>query len=296
MNWYATLQALRERVNLPAGQRVELDTQMGDILEDVSRQIDVATHRHFFVVNATRPFTYRGGPRSRYGSNPSLTPLELGADLLRIADDGLRTDPSGHRTYATIWAVTDYDLLPSDAPFWSPPAPYTQIAPRRFGSYGFPYCQLGVQVEGEWSYYDVRVRLAATVATGDIDADPTTLVLPVTSLAEFGVGQTLRLGDEQLFVTGLITTPGVDPDPDTYSLTVVRAVNGTAPAAHAEGDAIDVYTYPGISERCLEQSKRRYERSIGRAGRETEPGIRNFSSLDRDIEEGLADFARWGIH
>lgn len=293
MNWYATLQALRERVNLPAGQRAELDGQMGDILDDVSRQIDVATHRHFFVVNATRPFTYCGGPRSRYGSNPSLTPLQLGADLLRIADDGLHTDPTGQRTYATIWAVTDYDLLPSDAPFKSPPAPYTQIAPRRFGAYGFTTYPLGVQVEGEWGYYDVRARLAATVPTDGIDDAAT--ALPVTALGEFGVGQTLRIEDEQVFVTALVTTSN-DPDPDTYSLTVVRAVNGTEPADHAQGVAIDVYTYPGISERCLEQSKRRYERSIGRAGRETEPGIRNFGNLDRDIEEGLADFTRWGIH
>jgi hypothetical protein len=192
--------------------------------------------------------------------------------------------------------VTDYDLLPSDAPFKSPPAPYTQIAPRRFGAYGFPTYALGVQVDGEWGYYDVRTRLVATVDTDEIDAEPTTLALPVTALGEFSIGQTLRIDDEQLFVTALVTTPGEEPEDDTYSLTVVRAVNGTEPAAHDEAAAIDVYTYPVISELCLEQSKRRYERSIGRAGRETEPGIRNFGSLDRDIEEGLADFTRWGIH
>jgi hypothetical protein len=292
MNFYCTLEQLRGRLNLPAGTREELDTQMGAILEDVSRQIDVATHRHFFVVTATRPFTYCG--TSRYSSNPRLAPLDLGADLLRIAEDGLRTDPTGDRSYGTTWAVTDYDLLPSDAPYQSPPAPYTRIATRRGGQYSFSTYPLGVQIAGEWGYYDVRVRLTATVATDGIDESATTL--PVTALGEFGVGQTLRLEDEQCFVTELVTTAGEDEDPDTYSLAVVRAVNGTEAADHAEETAIDLYTYPGISERCLEQSKRRYERSIGRAGRETEPGIRNFGNLDRDIEEGLADFTRWGIH
>ncbi len=287
-NWYCALADLRERLALPASARTDLDDQIGRIISEVSRQFDLECGRVFFVSHDTRQFTYSAYPGTL---RESLLP----DDLLAIDENGMRTDPSGTRTYPTIWATTDYDLLPTEAPFQSPPAPYWRIGLRPFVSLYFPSYPLGIQTAGDWGRYDVRVRLATAVGDSGIDDQADSTSLPVDALDEFSVGQTLRIGDEQVFVTALVTTDGEMMDPPTYSLTLERAVNGSTLASHAEDDPIGLYTYPVVGELCLEQAKRRYERSIGRSGRETEPGIRNFGSLDRDILDGLSKLKRRAV-
>jgi hypothetical protein len=277
-NHYCTLDQLRGRLNLPTGARTELDRAMGDIISNVSRQINLLCNRHFYVRERTWQWTYQHPHKA--GDGALLIP-----DVLSLTS--LKTDSSSSRTYPIDWATTDYDLLPAEAPYSDPPSPYTRIARRPLGRYSFPPLTLGVQAIGKGGFYEVLERSAATVGVGGISDSDTTL--PFSDGSTIEVGMTLLIGSEQLFVAAM------DRNADPDAATCERGVNGTVAAAHAEDDPIDVYTYPVVSEACLEQSKRRYERSIGRAGRETEPGIRNYGSLDRDIEEALGLLRRRGV-
>ena len=63
-------------------------------------------------------------------------------------------------------------------------------------------------------------------------------------------GHTIRIGDEQLYVTAASTD-----DQGVTTLTVQRGVNGTTAAAHAVGSGISMYRYPeGVAEACLLQA------------------------------------------
>lgn len=284
MNWYATLAAARARCALQPTDRADVNAPISAIIENVSRQMDSFARRHFFVRQAARSFTYR--PRRASPEDALIIP-----DLVAVTSFEL--DRSGDLSYSVTLADGDYLLLPEDAPLESPPRPYWQIARWPRSSYGWPTSARGLRITGAWGCYDVRETLVAQVAATGMDDQAATTTLPVDALTEFSVGQTLLVGDEQLFVTALTTTPGIDPAPDTYSLTVQRAVNGTEPEAHAEDDAIEVYTYPIVSESCLTQVQRRYERTIGRAGRvENDQALRAFASLDRDIQDALLQLRR----
>lgn len=77
----------------------------------------------------------------------------------------------------------------------------------------------------------------ATVAVASVSADAAIPLSP---------GHTVRIGDEQLYVTGV--TAGVGKT----TLAVQRGVNGTKAAAHAVGAGLSVYRYPeAVAESCL---------------------------------------------
>lgn len=276
MNWYTTIAALRERVQMT---RTDADAQITGIIENVSRQIDLWCGRHFYVRQRTWYWGY---------AYPYIDPRDgalLTPDIISLAS--LKTDTAGDRTYATTWAPTDYDLLPGDAPYEDPPSPYWKIARAVGGDYGFLTSPRSIQAVGKGGYYEVLERSAATVGTGGITDSATTL--PLSSVTPIEVGMTLLIDTEQLFVTALDATP----TPDVA--TVVRGVNGTTAAAHLEGAAIDVYTYPVVGESCLTQVQRRFERTIGRPNRGAEDTqLRAFASLDRDIQDALVLLRRRG--
>lgn len=275
-NWYATLTAARARIGLGPSDRTDVNPALGGIIENVSRQMDSAARRHFFVREAARTFTYR--PRRASPEDALIIP-----DLLAVTSFEL--DRSGDLSYSVTLGDGDYLLLPEDAPLESPPRPYWQIARWPRSSHGWPTSARGLRITGAWGCYDVRETLTATVGTGGMNDSSTTL--PLSSAVPVEVGMTLLIGSEQMFVTATATVP----TPDTA--TVVRNVNGTEPAAHAEGAVIQRYTYPIVSETCLTQVQRRYERTIGRAGRVADDqGLRAFASLDHDIEDALLQLRR----
>ena len=79
-------------------------------------------------------------------------------------------------------------------------------------------------------------------------------VLTVTVAEGLSPGQTLSIDAEQLYVTSV----------STNDLTVVRGVNGTAAAPHAEGSRITRSVYPNeITEACLLQTSRLWRRRDG---------------------------------
>lgn len=232
LNLYATVAALKARV----GQETTTDDAiLDDVMEAVSRQIDLECGRHFYAVRGTRYFTATCADRLL---------LPLGTDLLAVTS--LKTDSSSDRTYATTWATTDYDLEPIDAPEQSPPSPYWQIFTAPNGDYGFPVdLRRGVQIVGTWGHYDVLRTSTATLAEA---LDTSELGVDVSDGTKFDVGQVIEIDSERMEISAIATN----------TLTVERAVNGTTAATHSLAAAIRVATFPVVSEACLQQAAMSY--------------------------------------
>ncbi len=69
-------------------------------------------------------------------------------DLLSVTT--LATDDDGGRTWATTWASTDYELVPSNAVVDG--QPYTAIETSPNGTYWFPLINRGLKIAGSFGY------------------------------------------------------------------------------------------------------------------------------------------------
>jgi hypothetical protein len=223
-NLYATPAALKRRISI--GDTYD-DAEILAALAKVSRTIDVYCGRRFYVELRTRYYTPNGCAHL------------LIDDLLSVTT--LKTDEADDRLYSTAWATTDYDLEPVNAPYESPPAPYTRIHLAPNGDYRFPGIARGVQIVGKWGYYEV-LEPASSVANEIMDASETGF--DVVDGTAFEVGQTNLVDSEQMYVSGI----------SGNTLTVARGVNGTTAASHLNGATIQRYTYPIIGEACIQQA------------------------------------------
>ena len=142
-NAYADLTTLKAAAYLNISGAT-YDTQLLDLLETVSRQIDRHTNRHFYVLNTTRAF-------DGDGSSVLLVP-----DLISITS--LKTDDDKDRTFETTWAATDYLLYPSNAEPTKPWGhPYSRVlVDLEAGTKdAFTTGQRTVQIDGKWGYREV---------------------------------------------------------------------------------------------------------------------------------------------
>lgn len=250
-NLYATLAQLKAHLNLSDSDD---DAKLIRILEAVSRQIDQHCERRFYTETRTRVYTARSARYVRVD------------DLLSVTS--LKTDLVGLRTYELAWSTSDYDLDPANAAYESPPQPYSKIAMSPWGAYCFPAgLPRGVQVTGTWGYFQAISRLTATASA---IGTTTTTSVTVSAGAEFGVGQTLLIDAEQLYVSAVSGT----------TLTVERGVNGTTPATHGAASPIDVYTYPVINEACL------YQAALDRLGGANPGGLAGGGDFEQPIRAG----------
>lgn len=244
-NWYCTLPLLKMISGIDATD-TRSDAILKIIIEEQSRYIDRSAGTHFYVRRAERIFTAQA------------------ADVLRlpyfVRVVSLKSD-DGTGTFATTWATTDYLTQPNEAAYLSPPWPYDRLSVTLNGLYGFPGGTVdGVKITADWGFYEVLESLT-TLPTGGLadEAGPSTLT---TTSSVYEVGQTLKIEDEQLFVSDVV--PPVSPATD-YTVTLERGVNGTDPAAHLAGVTVSLYTYPIIDEACRLQSHRawRYQKALG---------------------------------
>jgi hypothetical protein len=235
-NWarYLTLEAAKREVKIE------------DVLDDetITRAIIAASGlmpRQFFVQTGVRTFSPTCGDHVLLGPN----------DLLAVTS--LKTDDAT-RTYPYTWGVGEYDLDPDYAPTLTPPRPYWKISRVSGSTYSFPVASRGLQVTGRWGFYDVRrdagavIAMPAPISPPGLSISATTLVV---SAATIETGHTLRIGTEDLFVTAVNLT----------SLTVEREVNGTTAAVHADGAAIEIYTYPQVDEAVVIMMERLVRRT-----------------------------------
>lgn len=201
------------------------------VLEEVSREIDNQTLRHFYVKDETRYFDGTG----------SRLRLE---DLLSVTT--LKLDEDGDQTFEVTMASTDYFLYPLN--FF----PKMEVKISSNSDYsGFAGGVLrGVEIDGSWGYGDGISATPYTDAGTDVnDASVTATVTTITvdNGAAFSVGQTIRIDTEQMYIKSIVTNV----------LAVLRAVNGTTGATHDDDSDIYIYNYPAdITQVCLIESIR----------------------------------------
>ncbi len=236
-NAYADLATLKSPAALNAPDNTH-DARLLGMLETASRWIDGYCGRQFAATHGERRFDGTG--------KPSLTVPDL------VAVDQLRVrEASGEWL---VWPSGDWLLYPLNAGPREPGGrPYRRIMLASGAHRRFPLNRGGVKVRGVWGYCDVREDAGLRVSSNaGVTADDglVTVEADDDAAAEPSAGHTLRIGDEQLYVSGVTSD-----QQGGFTLTVQRGVNGTEMAAHAAGASVSVYRYPkGVAEACLLQA------------------------------------------
>lgn len=132
-NGYATLDEVRRRI--PHIEDDD-DTDLGSVIEGISRWIDQHRGRRFYAATETR-----------YYSPPSLD-LVVVDDLLSLTT--LKTDEDGDQTFERTWTSADYELFPYNAS--TDGVPYISIERSRLGALVFPAGFRSTEVAGSFGY------------------------------------------------------------------------------------------------------------------------------------------------
>jgi len=172
---YATVAALKARLGITDSDD---DAALLSLLEGVSRAIDRHCLQAFYLeaTDTTRLYTATRAEACFLDPFVSVT--------------SLATDDDADRTYATIWAATDYDLAPANAALYSRPYDWLLITPG--GSYTFPLASLSVKVVARfgWPAVPADVGEAALLWAAR---------LYKRKDAPFGVAGLKRAGDLRIF-------------------------------------------------------------------------------------------------
>ena len=228
MNAYVTLDMMKSAAVLDIVGS-EDDGRLLMLLESVSRQVDAYCNRHFFTLRRAMALDGDGSTSLRI---PDLVSVDVG---------GLATDEDGDRVFEDTWDESDYLLHPANA---DPTgghdlsSPYTGLlVDTEAGDRGvFAAGIRRVRIAGEWGYWR-RIRRASESVAVSLDAESDDI--EVSGGEDIGVGHTLLVGSEQIYVHGR----------DGDRLTVLRGVNGSEAAAHAAGVEVGTFQYPGpVSE------------------------------------------------
>lgn len=217
MNWYTTREAVKAATEIES-TFTSKDAVIDDCIESASREIDGLCEflPGFFLPQvATREYDWP------FRDTRSVDELPLDQYLLSLtsftADNGNKTiDP------------THLILEPSR---FGPP--YFKICiDRQYQDFfsNFGTSQQAIAVVGVWGY--CNTTKPTSTLNGGINASVTALVM--TSAALVGVGDTILIGTEAMFVTAIATN----------TLTVERGANGTTAATHANADPIRKYAPP----------------------------------------------------
>jgi hypothetical protein len=207
------------------------DTMMRKQLESASRSIDSYCNRRFFVTSETKYFD---------GARTLWLP-----DLLSITT--LKTDEDGNATFENTLATTDYIKYGGGLEDSLNTLPTTRLEISHDSNYGSfaSGVKKGVEIIGSWGYGD---GISTTPYTDSGTTTDGTLTVGATAVAVHSVtphsaGQTILVESEQTYVESIATTV----------LTVVRGVNGTTKATHADNIATYIYQYPAdVRQACID--------------------------------------------
>ncbi len=227
-NWLVTLDFAKARCRL--GTLSAADTiLLSELIDEASRSIEDYCQRRFIPSIEARIFDI--GEREEW--------LAL-TDLLAVTEVAIDRDLDA--SYAEVWAASDYYLLPANV--W----PKTSLIVAPDGDYALFSGRAVAKVTGTWGYGDGQSAnpWASLGIAGTIGATGTTLT---PSAAGLEVGQTIKMGDEMLFVTAVVSTP-------TLSATVERAINGSTAAAHMSAVIYEVAIAATIRQACGELVRR----------------------------------------
>ena len=123
------------------------DTTLGLVLTGVCRAIDTHCGQSFWrdAVATTRYYTCLWDDDTLF-----IDPI--------VSVTSLATDTAYDRTYATVWAVTDYDLMPYNAAANDHPYTWIETAPN--GNYDFITLSRGVKITGIFGWPAVPAAVA----------------------------------------------------------------------------------------------------------------------------------------
>ena len=236
-NWYLTREQFKGAIPKTGEAK---DAAIDLVIEQASREIDALTNRRFIPETKLRNYAWpqRNGRR--------VYVIYLDEDLLSISALTKEGDD------ATVIAAADFFLEPQGI---GPPYNRIEIdlASTSFFSAKNTH-QRQIRVTGSWGYSDDTLGASALNDATDINTTDTAIVVDDSALV--GVGDTILMGTEQMFVTEKVLP---------HELTVIRGVNGTTAATHLDDVAINRYVPPAdIRGLCLALASAYYE--AGRGG------------------------------
>ena len=213
-NLYNTLAQIRAR--LPQLTSTDDDTLLLDALEDASRALDGACHRHFYPKIATRNYDYQ---------EATLLKLDDGEDLL--AATTLTTDNGDTTIVAADFFLMcggSYNVQPFDR---------IVINGANQAEFGWSDTkQKANSVVGVFGYHnDYTNAYLASGATVNETFTGSDTTLTVSDGTKFERGQTIQIESEWLYISAI----------SSNDLTVQRAMNGSTAASHANGTAITIF-------------------------------------------------------
>ncbi len=280
MNLYADLAAFRglfvDNHTLDATDQVAVLRALGD----GARRVESITGREFFAETATRILD--GSGRS-WQWIPDL----LAEDTIKLDEDGDRTFElelvQGTDYYLKRRGYRDEDALPATVlELDTINGQRGHLLQRR------RLIEFGAATRWGFTEETEAVEASGTPITGTLD-DETELTLVTSADADLGIGQTLKLEDEQVYIKDGATSPW----------TVVRGVNGTTAVAHA-AVAVNRYVYPdGVPMAALILAGRlikRRDSSYANVSDNLVSGVTTkFYSFDPDVSGLLAPYKRGGV-
>ncbi|MCG3197090.1 MAG: hypothetical protein GHCLOJNM_01574 [bacterium] len=229
MNLYTQLSNVNSRLGLVGSSA---DDAVIRAIQAASRMIDDAAQRNFFVTSATRYF-------DSWGAASLIVP-----DLLVATE--VACDYDGDGVYETVLVQgTDCHLLPHNS--------YPKWLMISAGEKALPNGLRSVRVAGTWGYAETADPFVATSVTATVaTTNGTTLTAtPGTSVVR---GDTIRVGDEQMYVTAVAAS----------TVTVRRAVNGTTASTHSGATVYVVRAPESIEHLCELVAARCYSAEDGR--------------------------------
>ncbi len=273
MNSYADLKTLKSDAYLGITPTTE-DAYLRKLLEYASREIDKYTGRHFYCREEA---LYYDGARSPF--NPK-------DDILSVVT--LKTDENEDSVFENAYTENaDYRLYPLNN------FPKTQIRVMSTST-----CALArgldraIEIDGVFGYGDGESATPYPDSGDDLAAGitPTVATATVSSGANFAIGQTVRIDNEQCYIE----------DISTNTLTFERGVNGPVAATHASAADIFIYEYPQpIVQACLITAMRAYKRKdsayqdvVGGGALGT---IITSKGVDPDVAVTINQYKKWRI-
>jgi len=142
-NLYSTVASLKTRLGISDATD---DTTLGLVLSGVCRAIDGHCGQSFYKDAAASIRYYTAIDSHTVFIDPIVSVTTLA------------TDGGYDRTYATTWAATDYDLMPTNVA--SRDRPYTWIETAPDGTYNFPTRSLGVKLTAVYGWPAVPAQVA----------------------------------------------------------------------------------------------------------------------------------------
>ena len=266
LNLYVTVPAFKRAI-IMAG--TDDDEAIEEVLERVSRQADEEMNgRPAYPVTATRKFDV-----DRSGESC----LFLDDDLLTVST--LKADEDGDGTYElTLEEDTDYWLWPRN----STPKRAIDLNPQGTQLTSWPKGRVRVELNGVFGFVSETESLGTL---GAEIADATTTSVTMTAGHSVERGHTLHIESEDLYVSAV----------STNTLTVVRGVNGTAGASHANSLAVTATKFPaqlqGVvvnqAARQLRGQSSGFATSLGGSQTAGQVAFLAFHPIDRSILQKL---------